>query len=153
MAVITALPQVINGLIAQLNASSALSGVRIFDGIEIDSSYPGDFISVGHDGSDDGDVTVSNTTQTFQQLGNLKQFEDGQIECFLSTWDGGTSLTARRTRAAAMISAVDTAIRADVSLGGSCLYSQIASFSFVYLQTTNGAAVNINFTVSYRART
>lgn len=153
MTVITALPQVIDGLLASLRASSGLTGVRIFDGIEIDGSYPGDFIAVGHDGSDDGEVSVSNTTQSFQQLGNFKQFEDGQVECFLSTWDGGTSITARRSRAASLISAVDTAIRADVSLGGSCLYSQIASFQFVYLQTTNGAAVNINFTVSYRART
>lgn len=153
MAVTTALPQVINGIITQLNASSALSGVRIFDGIEIDSSYPGDFVAVGHDGSDDGEVLVSNSTQSYEQLGNLKQFEDGQIDCFLSTWDGGTSLTARRTRAAALISAVDTAIRADVSLGGSCLYSGIVSHSFTYLQTTNGAAVNVRFQIGYRART
>ncbi len=153
MTVTTALPQVINGIIAQLNASSALTGVRIFDGIEVDSSYPGDFIAVGHDGTDDGQVTVSNSSQSYEQLGNLKQFEDGQIECFLSTWDGDTSLTARRSRAAALISAVDTAIRADVSLGGSCLYSGIASHSFVYMQTTNGAAVNVHFSIGYRART
>jgi hypothetical protein len=153
MTVITALPQVINGLLTTLRASSDLAGVRIFDGIEIDGSYPGDFIAIGHDGSDDGEVSVSNTTQSFEQLGNFKQFEDGSIECFLSTWDGGTSITARRARAATLISAVDTALRADLSLGGSCLYSQIASFQFVYLQTTNGAAVNINFTISYRART
>lgn len=153
MTVTTALPQVINGILTSFKASSALAGIRIFDGIEIDSSYPGDFIAIGHDGTDDGQVTVSNSTQQFLQLGNLKQFDDGVIECFLSTWDGGTDLTARRARAAQLISAVDTAIRADVSFGGTCIYSQLASYSFVYLQTSQGAAVNVHFTISYRART
>jgi len=153
MAVTTALPQVINGILTSLNASSDLSAVRIFDGVEIDSSYPGDFIAVGHDGTDDGSVSVSSASQSFEQLGNLKQFEDGQVDCFLSTWDGSDSLTARRTRAAQIISAIDTAIRADVSLSGSCLYSWLSSHQFTYLQTDMGAAVNVNFTISYRART
>lgn len=149
----TAYPQVIDGLIATLSGASALSGVRIFDGPEVDMSYPNDFIAVGHDGSEDGEVSVANVTQTFQQLGNMKQFEDGTVECFLSTWDGGTSLSARRTRAGVLLSAIDTAIRANATLNGSCLYSSIASHQMTYLQTDVGAAVNINFTITYRART
>jgi len=153
MAVTTAFPAVINGILTSLRASSDLSAVRIFDGVEIDSSYPGDFIAVGHDGTDDGSVSVSSATQSFEQLGNFKQFEDGQIECFLSTWDGSDSLTARRARASQIISAVDTAIRADVSLGGACLYSFLSNHTTRYLQTDVGAAVNVNFTIAYRART
>ena len=149
----TAVPQVINGIISVLGASSALSGVRIFDGPEIDMSYPSDFIAVGHDGSEDGEVSVANVTQVFEQLGNMKQFEDGSVECFLSTWDGGTSLSARRTRAGVLISAIDTAIRADSTLAGSCIYSLLSSHQMTYMQTDQGAAVNINFTITYRART
>jgi hypothetical protein len=149
----TAIPQVINGIISVLGASSALSGVRIFDGPEIDMSYPSDFIAVGHDGSEDGEVSVANVTQVFEQLGNMKQFEDGSVECFLSTWDGGTSLSARRTRAGVLISAIDTAIRADSTLAGSCIYSLLSSHQMTYMQTDQGAAVNINFTITYRART
>jgi hypothetical protein len=149
----TAVPQVINGIISVLGASSALSGVRIFDGPEIDMSYPSDFIAVGHDGSEDGEVSVANVAQVFEQLGNMKQFEDGSVECFLSTWDGGTSLSARRTRAGVILSAVDSAIRADSTLAGSCIYSLLSSHQMTYLQTDQGAAVNISFTITYRART
>ena len=149
----TAYPQVIDGLIATLSGASSLSGVRIFDGPEVDMSYPNDFIAVGHDGSEDGEVSVANVTQTFQQLGNMKQFEDGTVECFLSTWDGGTSLSARRARAGVLLSAIDTAIRADSTLAGSCIYSLLSSHQMTYLQTDQGAAVNISFTITYRART
>jgi len=149
----TAVPQVINGIISVLGASSGLAGVRIFDGPEIDMSYPSDFIAVGHDGSEDGEVSVANVTQVFEQLGNMKQFEDGSVECFLSTWDGGTSLSARRTRAGVILSAVDSAIRADSTLAGSCIYSLLSSHQMTYLQTDQGAAVNISFTITYRART
>jgi len=149
----TALPQVINGILTAFQNSAGLSGVRIFDGPEIDSTYPGDFIAVGHDGSEDGDVTVSNVTQSFQQLGNLKQFEDGTVECFLATWDGGSSLSDRRTRIATLLSAVDTAIRADVSLGGACIYSSLASHSMNYIQANNDVAISVKFSIEYRART
>lgn len=149
----TAIPQVINGIITTLSASPALSGVRIFDGPEVDMSYPNDFIAVGHDGAEDGEVSVASVTQIFEQLGNMKQFEDGTVECFLSTWDGGTSLSARRTRAGVLLSAIDTAIRADSTLAGSCIYSLLSSHQMTYLQTDQGAAVNISFTITYRART
>jgi len=149
----TALPQVINGILTAFNASAGLSGVRIFDGPEIDASYPGDFIAVGHDGSEDGEVSVSNVTQSFEQLGNLKQFEDGTVDCWLATWDGGTSLSDRRARVATLLSAVDTAIRADVSLGGACIYSSLSNHQMSYIQANNGVAISVTFTIDYRART
>lgn len=149
----TAFPAVINGLLASFQASAGLSGVRVFDGPEIDASYPGDFIAVGHDGTEDGEVAVTNVTQEYVQLGNLKQFEDGTVDCWLSTWDGGSSLSDRRTRVASLISAVDSAIRADVTLGGACLYSSLASHQMTYIQANNGVAISVVFTVSYRART
>jgi len=149
----TALPQVINGILTAFNASAGLTGVRIFDGPEIDASYPGDFIAVGHDGSEDGEVSVSNVTQSFEQLGNLKQFEDGTVDCWLATWDGGTSLSDRRARVATLLSAVDTAIRADVSLGGACIYSSLSNHQMSYIQANNGVAISVTFTIDYRART
>ena len=149
----TALPQVIDGILTAFNASAGLTGVRIFDGPEIDASYPGDFIAVGHDGSEDGEVSVSNVTQAFEQLGNLKQFEDGSVDCWLATWDGGTSLSDRRARVATLLSAVDTAIRADVSLGGACIYSSLSNHQMTYIQANNGVAISVTFTITYRART
>lgn len=153
MSVQTAFPSVVNALLATLRASADLTGVRVFDGPEVDSSFPGDAIAVGHDGTDDGDVRAGSGRQTYQELGNRKQFEDGTVECFLWSWDGGTSLSARRARAFVLLSAVDTALRADVSLAGACIYSTLDSHETSYRQTTAGSAVVINFSVAYRART
>ena len=150
---ITAFPTVVDNLIAALRAAPALSGVRVFDGIEIDSSYPGDFIVIGDDGSEDGEVTAGSGNQSFLELGNLKQFEDASVNCMLASVSGGTSLTARRVRAFQLLSAIDTAIRADVSLGGACMYSTIDTWQPSYRQTDAGAALIITFTVTYRART
>jgi hypothetical protein len=149
----TALPQVINGILTAFNNSSALSGVRIFDGPEIDSSYPGDAIAVGHDGTDDGEVVAGNVRQEPLQLGNQKLMESGTVDCFLWAWDGGSSLANRRTRAFELLSAADTAVRADSSFAGACLYSYIDSHSTSYRQNTAGTAVVINFTIAYTART
>jgi hypothetical protein len=149
----TAFPTVVDNLIAALRAAPALAGVRVFDGIEIDSSYPGDFIVVGDDGGEDGDVTAGSGAQQFLELGNLRQFEDASVNCMLASASGATSLTTRRTRAFALLSAIDTAIRADVSLGGACLYSTLDTWQPSYRQTDAGAAVIITFTVTYRART
>lgn len=150
---ITAFPSVVANLITNLKAASALANVRIFDGIEIDSSYPGDFIVVGDDGTEDGDVSAGAGTQQYLELGNLRQFEDASVNCLLASWSGGTSISARRVRAFEILSAVDTVIRSDVSLGGACLYSTIESWQPAYRQTDAGAVVLISFTVSYRART
>jgi len=149
----TALTAVIDGLITNLSASAALAGVRIFDGVEIDSSFPGDFITVGHDGSDDGEVVVANSVQQFLELGNRRQFEDASVNCQLVSWNGGVDVKSRRNRAFALLSAVDTAIRADVSLGGACLYSTLDNYTTFYRQTNVGVAVYVTFTVTYRART
>jgi hypothetical protein len=149
----TAFPAVVAGIISQLKASSDLSAVRIFDGIEVDESYPSDFIAVGHDGSDDGDVSAVSIRQTYETLGGKHMFEDGSIDCFLACWDGSDNVAARRTRAFQLMSAVDTAIRTDLSLGGSCLFSGIDQHTTNYRQTNAGAAVVITFSITYKART
>jgi len=149
----TAFPAIVAGLISQFGASTALTDVRIFDGPEIDESYPGDAIAIGHDGTDDGDITAGSATQQFLELGNRKQFEDGSINCSLWSWNGGTTLTDRRVRAYELFSALDTALRTDVSVGGSCLYSTIDQHTVAYRQTNAGALVLINFSITYRAKT
>ena len=149
----TALPQVINGILTAFNASADLTSVRIFDGPEIDESYPGDAIAVGHDGTDDGEVIAGNVRQNPTQLGNQKLMESGTVDCFMWAWDGCSSLANRRTRAFQLLSAADTAIRADSSFAGVCLYSYIDTHTTSYRQNSAGTAVVINFTIAYTART
>lgn len=140
-------------VIAAFKAQSDLAGVRIFDGIEIDLSYPGDGIAVGHDGNLDTDEVYPGTIkQEYKQLGAISKFEDGILNCFLFTSSGLADITARRERALAIFAGAEKAIRADVSLGGVVMYSGIENAQFIYRQTTLGAGVGMVFTITYRAK-
>lgn len=140
-------------VIAAFKAQADLTGVRIFDGIEIDLSYPGDAIAVGHDGNLDTDEVYPGTfKQEYKQLGAISKFEDGTLTCFLWSSNGIANITARRERALALLAGAEKAIRADVSLGGVVMYSGIESSQFIYRQTTLGAGVGLIFTITYRAK-
>lgn len=148
-----AFPVLVDNIIAAFRAATSLSDVRIFDGIEIDESYPGDAIAVGHDGSDDGDLMAASIRNSYDQLGAKRMFEDGTINCSMWATSGNTNLTTLRVRAYEILSAVDTVIRLDPSFSGACLYSGLEYHTPTYRQTNAGAAVIINFTIAYRART
>lgn len=150
---ITAFPLLIDAIVAALRAAPSLSGATIYDGIQIDSSDPTNWISVGHDGSEDGEVVAANLRNEYKQLGAKSMFEEGSVNCTLSSWTGDTNLSVCRTSAYALLSAVDTVIRTDPSFGGVVLYSGLESHTPTYLQTNQGAAVQINFTIYYKART
>jgi hypothetical protein len=149
----SALPSFINAVITRLKADSNLSAVRIFDGIEIDQSYPGDAVCIGHDGNMEGDeVVASNFTQEYRNLGAVGKFEDGIVNCSMWAWDGSTDISARRTRAMQVLGYVENSIRSDVSFSGVVIYSGLATAQMSYRQTTGGAAVVINFSLTYRAK-
>lgn len=150
---ITAFPLLIDAIVAALRAAPSLSTATIYDGIEIDSSDPTNWISIGHDGSEDGEVVAANLRNEYKQLGAKSMFEDGSVNCTLSSWTGDTNLSVCRTSAYALLSAVDTVIRTDPSFGGVVLYSGLESHTPTYVQTSQGAAVQINFTIYYKART
>lgn len=150
---ITAFPLLIDAIVAALRAAPSLSTATIYDGIEIDSSDPTNWISIGHDGSEDGEVVAANLRNEYKQLGAKSMFEDGSINCTLSSWTGDTNLSVCRINAYALLSAVDTVIRTDPSFGGVVLYSGLETHTPTYVQTNQGAAVQINFSIYYKART
>lgn len=150
---VAAFPTLVANIITAFKGASSLSGVRIFDGIEIDETYPGNAICVGHDGSEDGDLIAGSSRNSYDQLGAKRMFEDGTINCSLWSVDGTTDITSRRIKAYELLSAVDTVIRLDPSFSGACLYSGLEYHNPTYRQTNAGAAVIINFTIAYRART
>jgi hypothetical protein len=152
MTVATAFPTMIDKIITALGASSSLTGVRVFDGAQVDQSYPGDAIAIGHDGSfGDIEMQIGNIADTPFAFTNLHE-ENGSINCSLWSQDGSTDIAARRTRAFAILSAVDTALRVDPTFGGTCLYSILATDSISYDQTGFGVACKINFTINYQAQ-
>ena len=152
MTVTALFPTMIDKIIVALNGSASLTGVRVFDGAQVDQSYPGDAIAVGHDGSfGDIEMQIGNIANTPFAFTNLHE-ESGSINCSLWSQDGTTDITTRRTRAFALLSAVDTALRVDPTFGGTCLYSILATNSISYDQTGFGVAVKINFSINYQAQ-
>jgi len=154
MATTTAIENLITNLISAFKNASSLTGVQIYDGPDINiDSYPENWIAVGHDGNEDGDVQVSDSRNTWELVGNYKMWEDGTLNCTLVAQSGDTHLAPIRAQAQSMLSAVDTIIRSDPSIGGAVLYSGLDSHRIRQMQTNAGAAVMIDFTIMYRART
>jgi hypothetical protein len=153
MATTVALPSLITNIVAAFKASAALTGVSIYDGPILDGSYPQQWIAVGHDGSEEGPTQAAQATNTYDQLGAKKMFEDGSINCVLAAWDGNDSPASKRTAAYNLLSAVDTAIRSDPSFGGVVLYSGLGLHTMTYSQDDLGIVCLITFTINYRART
>jgi len=149
----SALPSFTTAVITALQGASSLTGVRVFDGIEIDNSYPGDAIAIGHDGTIDSDeVSAGSIVQEYKQLGAISKFENGTLNCWLWSANGGTDLTSRRVQAFNLLSSVEAVVRSDVSFGGVVMFSGMETGSVTYRQTTVGAAVGINFTLVYQAK-
>ena len=147
------MPAFTTAVVAALQGAGSLSGVRVFDGIEIDMSYPGDAIAIGHDGNLDGDeVAASSIRQEYRPLGAISKFEHGVLSCFLWSADGTVDISARRTRAFALLGSVESVIRADVSFAGLVQFSALENAEIRYRQTTNGVGVGILFTITYQSR-
>jgi len=146
-------PAFTQAVITALQNASSLAGVRIFDGIEIDMSYPGDAIAIGHDGNLEGDeVNPGSIRQEYRPLGAISKFEQGSLNCFLWSASGSTSITDRRTAAFTLLGNVENVIRSDVSFAGLVMFSAMEGADFIYRQTTNGAGVGIHFTITYQSR-
>jgi len=152
MTVSMAFPTMVNKIITALGAASSLTGVRVFDGAEVDFSYPGDAIAIGHDGSfGDSEMQVGNIQDTPFAFTDLHE-ESGTISCSLWSQDGSTDIASRRTRAFAVLSAIDTVIRSNSTFDGTCLYSILSANTVSYRQTDMGVAVVLDFTISYQAQ-
>lgn len=152
MTVSTIFPTMITKVIAGLGAATSLSGVRIFDGAEVDESYPGNAIAIGHDGSfGESEMQIGSVNNTPLDFTDVHQ-EDGVINCSLWAQSGSVGFSALRTNAFALLSAVDTVIRSDSTFGGTCFYAILGTHSVNYRQTAFGSAVVIDFSIAYQAQ-
>ena len=152
MTVSVAFPTLVDKIIAALGSASSLSGIRIFDGAEVDESYPKDAIAIGHDGSfGDSEIQAGNARNSPLSFTDQHE-ENGSVSCALWSQDGSSKFSALRIRAFALLGAVDTVIRADPTFTGTCLYSYLESDAVNYRATPNGNGVVITFSITYQAQ-
>lgn len=149
--VTSAFPGVVDALISKLR--TALPDVVVFDGIEPTNDSIEKYIVVGANDPEASDVTAGTASNEYISLGAKSMFENGTVNCVLVAQSGDTALADQRLAAFTLLNTVDTTVRSDTSLNGSCLYAGLGDTTTSYVQTTLGAAVEIAFTVNYRAKT
>jgi len=139
-----------SSLVAIFAALPALSGVDVRDGPPLDGMGDADFVLVGHDATPDSsaDMTVE---QEWADLACTRRYETGEVICSALSQTGDTDLQARRDRAFALLAACESAVLADLTLGGVAMSAQFSRASARQFQNKNGSAVVVPFTVTYRA--
>lgn len=108
---------------------------------------------VGYDPLNDDDQAVT-SQQDWSQLGARRKEETGSIKCCVAAWSGDSETLGRRVQVADILSAAEAAHRADITLGGTVLFSNFGeSVSLHQHLTDQGNEVMAVFTVTFKSRT
>lgn len=144
------IPAVIDALVATLTAS--LSGTaHVYDG-QWTASPPSkqSFITVGWTPDESGPTGE----QEWVGAGNSSRGERIDIPCYADAYSGSTQIAPRRNAAFDLLSAVETSLRADPTLGGILRagsgqrgVAELGSYSVRQEQVENGIEVGITFHV------
>lgn len=142
----TRVPAVVDALIAAF--TEALPNAQVVDGPRTAQELADDVVIVGQF-SDAGSVRSTQVRQ--QGLGSRPQ-ETFTVQCVLSSWSGTPGMRARRVRAGEMLAAVDTALRADMTLGGVADNVTLGeNIEWLQDQTNSGPVCEVAFEVTGRA--
>lgn len=151
----SAVPAAIDALLAILRADAGLSGVTVIDGPPVGDQSDQDYVAVGW--QPDGDESAQ-IVQDFNAAGARTRDEDFGISCWIDTWTGDSDVSARRTRAFALLAVVENAIRASGSspmaptLNGAVLWAHLTNAVLKQANTDQGVRAGIAFSITCRAR-
>jgi len=128
----TAIPAVIDYLVAQANASASLGAsasapVAVYDGPVVLDQWPPMILWVGVDAQwllqdQQGTTTPAKATQEWVGPGNRKRNEHLTISCVADAWYGGTDVRTARQSVLAIMAAFEDMTRNDANLGGNVLF-------------------------------
>jgi hypothetical protein len=153
----TRLHDVIDALVAQApGAAGWPDGAEVFDGYPLEQlPVTLDFLAVGIDDPGDPDRAVSaESTQTFAHAAGRARDEAGQVQCAISTVDGGGDAKVARDRAVQILSVVAALARAGATpfdLPG-IRAAGITDVRINQNQTPDGAECLLVFALTYTAR-
>jgi hypothetical protein len=132
--------------------TTALTGVQVADGPQVNSDPSIDWLFVGFNGDVPDEYNEGAIAQqSLMAFAKTKQ-EDGQVTCSVVSTSGDTDIPATRARAYGLVAAAEAALRADMTLGGLVMHSFVSDHRYSPVQTTKGAKVRVVFTVTYQAQ-
>ncbi|MYV56507.1 hypothetical protein [Streptomyces sp. SID3212] len=151
----SAVPGVIDQLIAVLRADPGLNGIQVIDGPPAEDMSATEFVAVGWTLTDS---TAAELQQRFNAAGARTRDEDFSIAGWVESWTGDAEIGPRRRRAFELLGLVEVALRASdanpeaPTLNGSALWAQLANASLQQAFTDQGARAGIAFTITGRSR-
>lgn len=140
---------VIDALVVLAETTSA---TEVYDGPTVTIPTAVDFVVIG--GTEDPDDEPSSFDQTWNGLGNRAKNESGEVTCAVLVGTGDDDVKTARDRALSILGEIETAVRADPSLGGVLTggWAHVSGGRHVQRLTTEGIYVRITFTVSYQTK-
>lgn len=152
----TRVDAVIDALVALVTADSAFTGVGVHDGVPVDDlvSFEEYLVVGGDDVFADEWHTAATVDQGWHDLGSAAaRDETVSVPCILEVYRGDDDLPTARARAATLLGAVETLLRANRSLGLSDVFPQteVAAASWRYRRSADGVGVRVEFTIAVRS--
>jgi hypothetical protein len=139
-------------LTALWQATGALTGVRVADGPQATSEDSNEWLFVGYDADPLDDTSEgASAMQDWMAFAKTKQ-EPGEIVCAVVVRSGEVTISAVRSRAMAIVSAAEDALRIDPLLGGLVMQMWLSEQRYIPTVNRDGANARVVFTVSYLAQ-
>jgi hypothetical protein len=160
----TAVPHVIDYLVAAATASTALGAatvdpVTVYDGPVVLDQWPPLCLWIGVPVEWVLQMTVDNpiaatSTQDWVGPGNRLRDEDLSINCVAEAWYGGTDIAIARNSCASIMAAVEDMTRINANASGTVLFTKpgVTGATWHQQNTTKGARVLISFAFTCFAR-
>jgi hypothetical protein len=150
----TAIPALIDALVAQANTSLA-DNILVLDGFGVTADPAEQYLFIGVDDVDSMDQAFSaSAAQEWAHANYTARDEEGYVVCAAGAWNGDGDQKAARDDAFAIVNAMETALRANPSLGVSTLlWTSVGTrIALSQNQSESGASAVVVFNVTYRAR-
>lgn len=125
----------------------------VYDGLPATSAADTAFVVVGDDGDPTSGDTPAGTVTQARMLDRIdgRTTETGDVTCALICQTGDDDLPGLRSTSRGLMAQLEAAVRADRTLGGVVIRSNVDTVDLWQIRNANGAAVRRVFTVHYDA--
>lgn len=143
---------VTDAILATLRAETGLGNVEVMDGPPTQGQTSDSFLWVGWNGDPD-DASAGSIRQNYHDLGpTATRDEVVEVYCTIQVGRGDDEMAQARSDAIACLGVVESALRANVSLGlADLLRVEMSDSSVRQIRDQLGIAVEIDFTVTATA--